>query len=121
MVRKWMAAGALTLGMLVASATGSAWAGTNIDIGIGLGGGRISCGQGVRIVRSAGFHNVRPINCHGINYLYRGIRRDRLYQISVRSRSGQIRDVVRLGGWGGGGGYGGGDYDDYDDYDDGDY
>jgi hypothetical protein len=123
--------------MLLTGAAGPALAGTNVDIGVGIGGGypspgpryvssRISCREGVSIVRSAGFRHVRAVNCHGKNFAYRGVRRDALFEIKVRSRTGQIADVIRLrrGGWGGGygdgyddGGYGGGGgYDD--DYDD---
>ncbi len=59
---------------------------------------------------SAGFRNVRPTDCNGSEYVYRGVRRGDLYRIEVRARSGAIRDVdrIRRGGWG---------YDDdYDDY-----
>jgi hypothetical protein len=73
----------------------------------------IGCRQGARIVRSAGFRNVHPTNCDGRTYEYRGYRRNRLFQISVLSRSGRIVNVQRLRG-GGGDGYDDG-YDDYDD------
>lgn len=128
MLRNWMAAGALSLGMLAIGAIGPAQADTDIDIGVGInggysspgpryayhGGGHISCRQGARIVRSAGFRRVRPIECSGSEYSYRGFRRDSVFEIRVRSRNGRITDIRRRGG----GGYGD-DYDDYDDYDDG--
>jgi hypothetical protein len=104
-----------------------ALADSNIDIG-GYGEpglhyariGDISCRQGARIVRSAGFRGVRAADCEGRNYTYYGYRRDRMFQIEVRAKDGSIRSVRRLRG----GGYGGGGYDDSgygDDYDDGDY
>jgi hypothetical protein len=125
---KFIVAGALGLGLLAVGAAGSALAGTNVDIGIGLGGGyggHISCRQGARIVAYAGFRHVRPIDCDGSEYTYRGVRHDSLYRIVVRSRNGHIKYANRIRG----GGYGGGGYDDdYDDgggydggYDDGDY
>ena len=122
MLEKLIIAGALSLGMLAAGTASSALAGTDIDIGIGLGGGyggsgRISCRQGARIVASAGFRRVRPLDCNGSEYSYRGVRRDNLFKITVRSRNGNIKNVYRIRR--GGDGYGGGGYGD--DYDDGDY
>lgn len=121
MLKKFIVAGALSFGMLAAGTAGPALAGTDIDIGIGLGGGyggggRISCRQGARIVASAGFRRVRPMDCNGSEYSYRGVRRDNLYRITVRARNGNIKNVdrIRRGGGGYGGGYG-------DDDDDGDY
>ena len=125
MAKKLIVAGALGLGLLA----GPALAGTNVDIGIGMGGGygeRISCRQGARMVAYAGFRHVRPMDCSGSEYTYRGFRHDSLYRIVVRSRNGQIKyaDRIRRGGYGGGG-YDDGGYDDgggYDGgYDDGDY
>lgn len=131
MLRNWIAAGTLSLGMLAVGAIGPAQADTDIDIGVGInggygspgpryvyhGGGHISCRQGARIVRSAGFRRVRAIECSGSEYSYRGFRRDSVFEIRVRSRNGRITDIRRRGGWDGGG-YGGGYGDDYDDYDD---
>ncbi|WP_162914361.1 hypothetical protein [Taklimakanibacter lacteus] len=122
MLRNWMAAGTLSLGMLVTGAIGPAQADTDIDVGVGIGGGysspdlhyayhgggRISCRQGAHIVRSAGFRRVRPIECNGSEYSYRGFRRNSIFEIRVRSRNGRITDIRRRGGWDGG-------YDDYDD------
>ncbi|TMJ37372.1 MAG: hypothetical protein E6G89_14430 [Alphaproteobacteria bacterium] len=130
MAKKLIVAGVLGLGLLAAGAVGPTLAGTNIDIGIGLGGGHgghISCRQGARIVAYAGFRHVRPIDCDGGEYAYRGVRHDSLYRIIVRSRNGQIKYAGRIrrgGGYGGddyddGGGYDGGGYDGG--YDDGDY
>jgi len=121
MLKKFIVAGALALGLLGVGVAGPASAGADIDIGIGVGrggGGRISCRQGAHIVANAGFRRVRPLDCSGSQYAYRGFRHDNMFEISVRSRSGRITNVERIrrgGGYGGGGGYG----DDSDD--DGDY
>lgn len=125
MLKKLITAGALSLGVLGFGTAGQAVAGTDIDIGVGIGGGgyyqpgpsygrgRISCRQGARIVRSAGFQRVRADDCRGTEYKYFG-RQDRgLYRIVVNSRSGRIKDVDRVRR---GGGWGGGYDDDYDDY-----
>jgi hypothetical protein len=127
MIKTTLIAGAVSLGMMLATPIAPARADTNVDIGIGLGGRyhdpgpyhwpartRISCREGARIVRSIGFRRVRPTDCSGSGYAYRGFRRGGLYEIEIRSSSGRVRNVVRLrgrGGWG----------DDYDDYDDGGY
>lgn len=115
MIRTWIAAGTLSLGLLATGAIGPAQAGSSgitIDIG---GGGRISCREGARIVRYNGFRDVRPIDCSGSSYSYRGFRRHGLFEIRLRSKNGRITDVIRLRGRGGGWD------DDYDDYDDDDY
>ena len=115
MFTKIIAVAALSLGVLGFDMIGQASAGVSIDLGIG--GGRISCRQGARIVANAGFRRVRPIDCSGREYSYRGIRRGRMFEIDVRSRNGRIISVDRIGGGGGYGGYGGyGDYDDDDEY-----
>lgn len=123
MLKKLIVAGALSLGALGFGTAGQALAGTDIDIGIGVGGGgyyqpgptyygggRISCRQGARIVTSAGFRRVRPMDCNGSEYVYSGVRRGDVFRIQVRARSGSIKDVDRIRR--GGGGYD----DDYDDY-----
>lgn len=120
MLKKLIMAGALSLGVLGFGTAGQALAGTDIDIGVGVGmggyyqprptyygGGRISCRQGARIVASAGYRRVRPMDCSGSEYVYRGTRRGDLFRIQVRSRSGSIKDVDRIRR-----GYD----DDYDDY-----
>ena len=112
MFKNFMVAGALSLGLLAVGA-GPSQSGVNIDLGIGGGGGgRISCRQGARIVSDAGFRRVRPLDCSGSQYSYRGFRRDSMFQITVRSRNGRIMNVDRIRR--GGGGYG-------DDDEDGDY
>jgi hypothetical protein len=127
-------AGALSLGLVIACPMGAAHADTNVSIGIGRGGvydsgphywparRGISCGEGRRIVASTGFRRVSVLDCHGREYTYRGIRRDGMYRITLRSSNGRIEDVDRIRRWGGG--YDDDDYDDrpyggdYDDYDD---
>ena len=133
MLKSMALAGALFFGLVIVGPVSSARAGTNVDIGIGPGGTYdsgpyywparrgISCGEGRRIVASAGFRRVTPVVCHGREYTYRGIRRDSMYSITLRSFSGRIKDVHRIRR--GGGGYGGYDEDDYNDrpYGDGGY
>jgi hypothetical protein len=126
MLKNLITAGVVSLGVLGFGTAGQAVAGTDIDIGVGIGGGgyyqpgpsygrgRISCRQGARIAASAGYRRVRPVDCSGSEYVYHGLRRGDLYRIQVRSRSGQIKDVDRIRR--GGGGWGGGYDDDYDDY-----
>lgn len=120
MLKKLIAAGALTVGVLGFGATGQALAGTDVNIGIGLGGGyydpgpvyygggrQISCRQGARIVASQGFRRVRPSDCKGSEYKYYAFRRGDMYKITMKSRNGRIKDIDRIrrgGGW-----------DDYDD------
>ena len=108
MIRNLMIAAAFSLGLLTVS-SGPSMAGVNIDLNIG-GKGRISCRQGAGIVANAGYRRVRPVECNGSEYTYRGIRRDSLFNITVRSRNGSITGVDRIRR-GGGGGYG----DDYED------
>ncbi|MGE0283256.1 MAG: hypothetical protein AB7P20_21915 [Rhizobiaceae bacterium] len=114
MFKNFMVAGTLSLGLLglLALDSGPSRAGVNIDVGIG--GGRISCRQGARIVANAGYRRVRPLDCNGSQYSYRGFRRDNMFEISVRSRNGRITNVERIR-------RGGGGYDDDGDYDDSDY
>jgi len=77
-------------------------------------------------VAYAGFRHVRPIDCDGSEYAYRGVRHDSLYRIVVKSRNGHIKYAARIRR---GGGYDDDEYDDggsydggYDGgYDDGDY
>lgn len=127
MIKTTLTAGALSLGMVLASPTGPARADADIGISIGQASGYhdpnpyywparsgISCRQGVRIVSSAGYRSVRPLDCNGSEYTYQGFRRDRLYKITVRSKNGNIRKAerIRRGGGGWGGGYDDGGYDD---------
>ncbi len=128
MLKNLITAGVVSLGVLGFGTAGQAVAGTDIDIGVGIGGGgyyqpgpsygrgRISCRQGARIVASRGFRRVRADDCQGSEYKYYGREGRGLYKIVVDSRNGRIKDVDRVRR--GGGGYGGGGYgdDDYEDY-----
>lgn len=51
---------------------------------------RISCWEGRRIVRRAGYRDVSTIRCHGNIYRYSGYRRGRLWRVSVDSDTGHI-------------------------------
>jgi len=111
-------------GLVVTSLAGVARADT---IGIGPGAASdqgqyywparsgVSCGEGQRIVASGGFRSVRPLDCHGNEYTYRGVRDDGLYKITLGSSSGRIEDVDRIRNWdpyGWSGDYNGEDYSD---------
>jgi hypothetical protein len=123
-----MVAGGLCVGLVVTSPVGAARADTLVDIGIGFGAANdqgpyywparsgVSCGEGQRIVASGGFRKVTPVDCHGSEYTYRGIRDGGLYKITLRSSSGRIEDVARIRDWDR---YGwDGDYSGEDDYSD---
>src|SRR5262245_22176465 len=70
----------------------------DINIGTNLSGGRsISCAEGARRVRNRGFRDVRPIDCRGRTFLYRGRRGDRRYEIEVRRNNGRVVNVTRVG------------------------
>jgi hypothetical protein len=91
-----MAAAGLSIGLLmVPVATAPSQAGISIDLN--LGGNRISCGRGRRIVEDHGFWNVRTRDCSGREYRYIGRRdRGRTYIIILDSRRGRIVDVRRI-------------------------
>jgi hypothetical protein len=55
-------------------------------------GYRISCGAGVNVVRSRGFHGVRPVDCSAPVYGYQGWKYGRSYDIQVSMR-GQVIGV----------------------------
>jgi len=97
MIRMMMAAGALSMGLLMMPiATAPAQAGISIDLNIG-GKDRISCGRGRRMVEDQGFWDVRTRRCSGRNYSYFGRRGGgRSYIITVDSRRGRIVDVQRI-------------------------
>lgn len=50
----------------------------------------ISCFEGVDIVRSRGFHNVRVGECNGAVYSYTGWRNGVPFRIKVQARTGRI-------------------------------
>jgi hypothetical protein len=131
MLKSLMITGSLCFGLVVTSPAGAARAGLVVDIGVGSRGANdqgsyylpvrsgLSCGEGQRIVASAGFREVSALECHGSEYTYRGIRLDGLYRITLRSGSGRIEDVERIRsldryGWDG-------DYEGENDYNDSGY
>jgi hypothetical protein len=52
--------------------------------------GRISCWEGRRILRRAGFYGARPIRCYGEIYRYSGWKRGHQWRISVDADTGRI-------------------------------
>jgi hypothetical protein len=58
-----------------------------------LPGRFISCSRGIRIVRNAGYRNVRVIECNGPRYTYRATRSGRVFTLSLNARTGRF---VRL-------------------------
>lgn len=54
---------------------------------------RISCWEGRREVRQAGFRNVRPVRCSGDIYRYSAVRRGHNWTVRVDAYSGQIVSV----------------------------
>jgi hypothetical protein len=57
----------------------------------------ISCSQGRRIVRRAGYNSVSSLRCSGDVYRYRGIRRGSAWRISVDASSGAIVGTRKIG------------------------
>jgi hypothetical protein len=87
-----------------------AQADVDFDIGVGFGFGPgwgydpgyyygdvdyygISCGEGRRIVRHAGFRRVRTLDCRGRTFAYSGWRHGDRYIVRLSRRSGRIVDV----------------------------
>jgi hypothetical protein len=103
MVSKFLLVSAAAGGLMLAQPQ-TANAGMDVNIGIGgfYGGhpsnyydhdydyDRISCWQGRRIVRRAGFHGVQTLRCHGDVFRYSGWKRGQLWRVSVDSDSGRI-------------------------------
>ncbi len=54
---------------------------------------RISCWEGRREVRQAGFRNVRPVRCSGDIYRYNAIRRGHSWTVRVDAWSGRIVSI----------------------------
>ena len=116
MLKTILVAATAGIGLMVFDASQS-MAGVDIDVGIG-GQYRISCRRGANIVANAGFRRVRPIECSGREYTYRGSRRDSIFSITVKSRNGRIVSIDRIrrsGGYGDGG-YGEEEDDGGDEY-----
>jgi len=55
--------------------------------------GGISCRGGGKIVRTRGFHHVRPIDCRGKTFAYVGWWRGDTFKVFVNSGSGRIIGV----------------------------
>ena len=51
---------------------------------------RISCWEGRRIVRHAGYRGVKTIKCYGEVYRYRAWRRGHQWRVSVDADTGRI-------------------------------
>jgi hypothetical protein len=51
---------------------------------------RISCWEGRRIVRRAGYRGVQTIKCYGDIYRFRGWRRGHQWRVSVDADTGRI-------------------------------
>jgi hypothetical protein len=51
---------------------------------------RISCWEGRRIVRRAGYRNVRTMKCYGKIYRYQGWKRGHQWRVSVDSDTGHL-------------------------------
>lgn len=127
MLKTLMVAAGLCVGLVVTGSVGAARADTLVDIGIGLGAANdqgpyywparsaVNCGEGQRIVASGGFRSVTPLDCHGNEYTYRGIRDDGLYKITLKSSSGRIEDVDLIRSWDPYGWDGNSGEDDYSD------
>jgi len=58
--------------------------------------GRISCWEGRRVVRSAGYRDVHNLSCYGEIYRYTGVRGGFLWRISVDADSGDIVRARRI-------------------------
>lgn len=56
----------------------------------------ISCWEGRRIVREAGYRGVATITCYGEIYRYRGWKRGHQWRVSVDSDTGRIIRVRPL-------------------------
>jgi hypothetical protein len=57
---------------------------------------QITCSEGRRIVRHAGYRAVRTISCEGDIYRYRAVRGGYLWRISVESETGDIIRARRI-------------------------
>jgi hypothetical protein len=108
---------ALALGIGGLAASGTAEAGVNVDINIGIPGPVyvdpvpiypgwgyrsyyarrwVNCNEGVQIVRASGFRSVRATDCRGSHYAYIGRAQGRTFYIQMRAGDGRIVGVRRL-------------------------
>lgn len=66
----------------------------SVSVGVRINNGhRIRCSDGVRLLRTRGFRNVRALDCRGSHFFYRGDRHRRTYDVTVRARDGRITNV----------------------------
>jgi hypothetical protein len=88
----------------------------DVDINLGIGGGyygpgypvypgypgvvvapgKLSCWQGVKRVQYRGFYNVKPMDCSGRSYSYRGRRGGDVFRISVNAYTGRVTSIRPL-------------------------
>jgi hypothetical protein len=57
---------------------------------------QITCSEGRRIVRRAGYRGVRTISCYGDIYRYSGVRGGFVWRVSVDSDTGDIVRARRI-------------------------
>ncbi len=57
---------------------------------------RISCWEGRRVVRRAGYHRVQNVSCYGDIYRYSAVRRGFLWRIAVDADTGDIVRTRRI-------------------------
>jgi hypothetical protein len=60
------------------------------SIELSLGNGRVSCGEGQRIVNDSGFNPVRTVECSGRTFTYTGRRDGDTFRVTLNSRNGRI-------------------------------
>ena len=95
MIKMMMAIAGLSMALMMTPvATAPAKAGVSIDLN--LGGGRISCRRGERLVEDYGFRRVRPRSCGGRYHSYFGRRHGDRFVIVVDARRARIVDVRRI-------------------------
>ena len=102
MIGKYLAVAAFAAGAFLLPPLTAQAKDVDVDVNIGVGGGygspgypvfapdRISCWQGVRRVRWAGFYNVKPLDCSGRLYTYRARRGPGVFLVTLNSFNGRI-------------------------------
>ena len=64
--------------------------------GYGVAPGKLSCWQGAKRVQYRGFRNVKPMDCSGRSYSYRGRRGGDVFRISVNAYTGRVTSIRPL-------------------------
>lgn len=119
MITKALLASAVAVGLFVAQPQ-TASAGVDVNVGIGTPSyypvhsseynppyyddedededdyERITCWEGRRIVRNAGYRGARPVKCDGDVFRYVGWKRGQQWRVSVDSESGRIIRARRI-------------------------